>query len=142
MTVQFRFMSEPSGYAESIDRAAIMLLAMSFRPDLKSSLIDDIATAVAIRGGRIDGHWFSKFDLTAVFDGIADRTITILSAAIRERLPEVADEMDEAFGEICANCSPRSHPCFSRFDHHQATNRAFSEFDYFFWRTHEGRCPN
>jgi hypothetical protein len=110
MTVQFRFMSEPSGYAESIDRAAIMLLAMSFRPDLKSSLIDDIATAVAIRGGRIDGHWFSKFDLTAVFDGIADRTMTILSAAIRERLPEVADEMDEAFGEhlrkLLASFSP------------------------------------
>src|SRR5580658_586625 len=99
MTVQFRFMSEPSGYAESIDRAAIMLLAMSFRPDLKSSLIDDIATAVAMRGGRVDGYWFSKFDLTAVFDWIADRTMTILSTAIRERLPEVADEMDEAFGE-------------------------------------------
>jgi hypothetical protein len=75
------------------------LLAMSFRPDLKSSLIEDIAAAVAIRGGRIDDHWFSKFDLAAVFEEIADRTMTILSAAIRERLPEVADEMDEAFGE-------------------------------------------
>jgi hypothetical protein len=85
---------------------------MSFRPDLKSSLIDDIATAVAIRGGRIDGRWFSKFHRTAVFDGIADRTRTILSAAIRDRLPEVAEEVDEAFGaNICANCSPRSHPC-------------------------------
>jgi hypothetical protein len=83
---------------------------MSFRPDLKSSLIDDIATAVAIRGGRIDGRWFSKFHRTAVFDGIADRTRTILSAAIRDRLPEVAEEVDEAFGEhlrkLLASFSP------------------------------------
>jgi hypothetical protein len=63
-----------------------------------------------MRGGRVDGYWFSKFDLTAVFDGIADRTMTILSTAIRERLPEVADEMDEAFGEhlrkLLASFSP------------------------------------
>ena len=86
-------------YAETIDRAAMMLLAMSFRPDLKSSLIDQIGAAVAARGGRIDGQWFAKFDLRAVFDEIAERTAAILSTALRARLPGIADEMDEAFGE-------------------------------------------
>jgi hypothetical protein len=86
-------------YAETIDRAAMVLLAMSSKPDLKSSLIEEIASAVTIRGGRIDEEWFAKFDLCAVLDEIAERTMIILSAALRHRLPKVADEMDEAFGE-------------------------------------------
>ena len=79
------------------------LLAMSFRPDLKPSLIDEIVAAVAIRGGRIDDQWFANFDLRAVFEEIAERTMTILSIALRERLPNIADEMDEAFGERLRN---------------------------------------
>jgi len=86
-------------YGERIDRAAMTLLAMSFRPDLKSSLIDQIAAAVAARGGRIDNQWFAKFDLRTVFEEIAERAMAVLLAALRERLPGIADEMDEAFGE-------------------------------------------
>ncbi len=79
------------------------LLAMSFKPDLKASLIDEVAAAVAIRGGRIDDQWFANFDLCAVFEEIAERTMAILSIALRERLPNIADEMDEAFGERLRN---------------------------------------
>ncbi len=75
------------------------LHAMSFRPDLKPLLVDEIAAAVAIRGGRIDDQWFAKFELCTVLEEIAERTMAFLSAALRERLPDIADEMDEAFGE-------------------------------------------
>jgi len=75
------------------------LVVMSFKPDLRSSLIRDIETAVAIRGGQIDGQWLAKFELSVVFDAIAERTMAILSAALRERLPGIADEMDEKFGD-------------------------------------------
>jgi hypothetical protein len=88
-----------AGYAEAISRAAMMLLAMSFRPDLKSSLIEEVAAAVEMRGGRIDDQCFIKFDLRAVFEEIVERTMVILSAALRERLPGIADEIDEAFAD-------------------------------------------
>ena len=39
-------------YAERIDRAAVILVAMSFRSELKPALIDEIAAAVEARGGR------------------------------------------------------------------------------------------
>ena len=86
-------------YAEAINRAALKLIAMSFNTDLRASLVKDIETAVAVRGGRIDGQWFAKFDLSVVVDAIAERTMAILSTALRERLPGIADEMDETFGE-------------------------------------------
>lgn len=94
-------MSEPAEctYIAAINRAAMMLLAMSFRPDLKSALIDEIAAAAVARGGRIDDRCFAEFDLRAVSEEIAERTMAILSSAIRARLPGIADEMDEAFGE-------------------------------------------
>jgi hypothetical protein len=96
-------------YTEAINRAALKLLAMSFRPGLKASLIDEIAAAVAMRGGRIDDQWFAKFDLRAVLEEIAERTMTMLSAALRRRLPDIADEMDAAFGEsllkLLASCA-------------------------------------
>lgn len=91
--------SAENSYAAAINRAAMMLLAMSFRPDLQSSLVDAVTAAVVERGGRIDDHWLIKFDLRAVFDAIAERATAILSAALRERLPGVADELDEAFGK-------------------------------------------
>jgi len=86
-------------YVATINRAAMTLLAMSFKPDLKSSLINEIAAAVAIRGGRIDKQCFAKFELRAVSEEIAERSMTILSGALRQRLPDIADEMDDAFGE-------------------------------------------
>ncbi len=86
-------------YAEAINRAALKLIAMSFNADLRSSLIKDIETAVAIRGGQVDGQWLARFDLSVVFDAIAECTMAILSAALRERLPGIADEMDEKFGD-------------------------------------------
>jgi hypothetical protein len=95
--------SVENSYIDTIERAAMTLLAMSFRPDLKTSLIDNIATAAAARGGRIDGHWFAKFDLRAVNEEIAERTMAILSAALRQRLPGIADEMDDAFGRNLRN---------------------------------------
>jgi hypothetical protein len=97
-------------YAEAINRAALKLVAMSFNADLRSSLIKDIETAVVIRGGQIDGQWLAKFDLSAVFEAIAERTMAILSAALRERLPGIADEMDEKFGESL-------HKLFASFAH-------------------------
>ena len=86
-------------YAETINRAAMKLLAMSFRPELKASLIDEIGAAVAIRGGQIDNQWLANFDLRIVFEEIAERTMAILSVVLRQRLPNIADEMDAAFGE-------------------------------------------
>ena len=74
----------------------MMLLAMSATPDLKSSLIDEVIKAIEC-GGRVD-EWLISFDLRAVIEEIVERAMTILSAALRERLPGIADEMDEAFG--------------------------------------------
>jgi hypothetical protein len=91
--------SLPDGiYADAINRAAMMLVAMSVRPNLQSALVDEVSAAVIVRGGQIDGQWLTKFDLHAVFEEIAERTTAILSAALRERLPGIADEIDEAFG--------------------------------------------
>ena len=75
----------------------MMLLAMSATPDLKSSLIDKVIKAIDACGGRVD-EWLVSFDLRAVIEEIVERAVTILSAALRERLPGIADEMDEAFG--------------------------------------------
>ena len=83
-------------YTETLDRATMMLLAMSATPDLKSSLIDEVIKAIEC-GGRVD-EWLISFDLRAVIEEIVERAMTILSAALRERLPGIADEMDEAFG--------------------------------------------
>jgi hypothetical protein len=84
-------------YNETINRAAMMLLAMTFKPKLRSSLIDEVITAVDIRGGRIDGLWIIKCDLRDAFENVVARAMKILSAALRQRLPGIADEMDEAF---------------------------------------------
>jgi hypothetical protein len=86
-------------YAERIDRAAMILVAMSFRSELKPALIEEIAAAVEARGGRTEDDWFVRFDLRIVTEGIVERTMTILSAALRERLPGIADEIDESFGD-------------------------------------------
>jgi hypothetical protein len=85
-------------YAEAINRAAMMLLAMAFVPKLEHSLIDEIITAIDIRGGRVDGRWIIRWDLRDAFENITERAMTILSAALRKRLPGIADEMDDAFG--------------------------------------------
>src|SRR5487761_2101191 len=84
-------------YTDAINRAAMLALAMSVRPDLESSFVDEVSAAVIARGGQIERQWFVKFDLRAVLDETAERATTILSAALRERLPGVADEMDDAF---------------------------------------------
>jgi hypothetical protein len=86
-------------YTEAINRAAIALLAMSFRPNLKSRLINEIIAAVRWRGGQVDGHWLAKYELRAVCKEVAERALTMLSIILRERLPGIADEMDGEFGE-------------------------------------------
>ncbi len=86
-------------YSETINRAAMMLLAMSFKPALKSSLINEVIAAIQLRGGRIDDRWVIEFYLRDVFDEIVVRAMAILSVALRERLPGIADEMDEAFSD-------------------------------------------
>ena len=86
-------------YADAINRSAMMLVAMSFRPDLKPSLVNEVAAAVVVRGGQVEGRRLSKFDLHTVFDEIVERAMAILSAALRERLPGIADEIDGAFGD-------------------------------------------
>jgi hypothetical protein len=86
-------------YDDAINRAAMMLVAMSVRPNLQSLLVDEVAAAVIVRAGLIDGHWLTKFDLHAVFEEIVERTMAILSAALRQRLPGIADEIDEALGD-------------------------------------------
>jgi hypothetical protein len=91
--------SAEGSYAAAINRAAMLLLAMSFRPELKSPLIEEVMAAVEIRGGRVDDRWFMKFDLRAVFEAIVERAMAILSAALRQRLPGIADEIDAAFGD-------------------------------------------
>jgi hypothetical protein len=86
-------------YADAIDKAAMMLLAMSVRPDLESALVNEVEAAVIVRGGRINHRRFRQFDLGAVLDEVVARAMAILSAAVRERLPGIADEMDDAFGD-------------------------------------------
>lgn len=53
-------------YAKAVNRAAILLLAMSFRPNLRSWLIKEITAAVRWRGGQVDGLWLVKYELHAV----------------------------------------------------------------------------
>ena len=89
--------SAERAHATTINRAAMMLLAMSVRPECKTVLIEEVVAAVEQRGGRLDDRLFIKFDLLAVFEEIAERAMLILSAALRQRLPGIADEMDEAF---------------------------------------------
>jgi hypothetical protein len=98
---QWRPLFQPAEgtYAKTIARAAMMLVAMSFRPTLKSSLIDEVTAAVEMRGGRIDDRCFTRFDLRAVFDEIVEKAMAILSAALRERLPGIADEIDDSFSD-------------------------------------------
>lgn len=91
--------SSDADYAETINQASMMLLAMSFRPDLQPSLIDKVIAAVEVRGGRLDEQCFIRFDLHAVFEAIVERTMAILSVALRERLPGIADEIDQAFAD-------------------------------------------
>lgn len=86
-------------YTEAVTRAAIVLLAMSFRPNIGSCLIEEITAAVKWRGGQIDGHWLVKHELRAVSEEVAERALTMLSVILRERLPGVADEMDGEFGD-------------------------------------------
>jgi hypothetical protein len=94
--VKSRF--SPRLYAAAVNRAAMTLLAMCFRPSLESSLIDEVAAAVTARGGKIDGH-FVKLDLNTVFEEVVERAMALLSVVLRQRLPGIADEMDEAFGD-------------------------------------------
>ena len=92
-------------YAETINRAAMKLLAMKlFGPRLKASLIDEIGAAVAIRGGQIDNQWLMNFDLRIVFEEIAERTMAMLSVVhFVSACRTIADEMDAAFGESLRN---------------------------------------
>jgi len=86
-------------YLKAVNRAALVLLAMSFRPNLKPTLTAEIGTLLDLRGSLIDAKWTSTFDLRAVFEDIVQQAMAILSIIIRGRLPGIADEMDEAFGE-------------------------------------------
>ncbi len=86
-------------YIEAINQAAIVLLAMSFRPNLRSWLIEEITAAVKWRGGQIDDHWLVKHELRLVCEDVAERALTMLSVILRERLPGIADEMDGEFGD-------------------------------------------
>jgi hypothetical protein len=86
-------------YTEAVNRAAIVLLAMSLRPNLRPWLIQEITAAVKSRGGQIDGHWLVKYELRVVCQEVAERTLTMLSIILRERLPGIADEMDRECGE-------------------------------------------
>ena len=86
-------------YAAAINRASLTLLAMSLKPNLRLSLIGRVIAAVESRGGCIEGQWLIKQDLDAALDDIADAVTGILSVALRERLPGIADEIDDAFGD-------------------------------------------
>lgn len=86
-------------YSEAVNRAAIVLLAMSFRPNLISKLIQEITAAVKWRGGQIDNHWIVKYELRTVCEEVGERALTMLSTILCERLPGIADEMDRAFGD-------------------------------------------
>jgi hypothetical protein len=75
----------------TIDRAAMLLLAMSAKPDLKPIFLDEVTIAVATRGGIIDDRWHVKSELRAAFDAIVERAVAILAAALNERLHGIAD---------------------------------------------------
>jgi hypothetical protein len=85
--------------ADSITRAAMMLLAMSMRPALDRDLLEEIAAAAADRGGRLDDPLFVTLDLHVVLEAIAAKAIDILGAALRERLAGTVDEIDCCFGD-------------------------------------------
>jgi len=90
-------------YAEAINQASLTLLAMSLEPNLRLSLIGRVIAAVESRGGCVDDLWLIKQDLDAALDDIADVVTQILLVALRERLPGIADEIDEAFGDRLRN---------------------------------------
>ncbi len=90
--------SPAAAYAETVNRAAMMLVAFSFRPKVKPLLVFDVVSAVELRGGRLEDGKLLKFDLRAVLDDVADRAAVILSAAMQERLPGIADEVDDTLG--------------------------------------------
>jgi hypothetical protein len=86
-------------YSEAINRAATVLLAMRFRPNLKDRLLGEITTAVRWRGGQIDDYWLAKYELRAVCDEVAEIALAMLSVMPRGGLSGIADEMDMEFGD-------------------------------------------
>ena len=73
-------------FADSVTRAAMMLLGMSMRAGLERKLLREIEAAAAKRGGRLDDPLFVALDLHVVLEAIATRAVDILSAALCERL--------------------------------------------------------
>jgi hypothetical protein len=86
-------------FADAVNQAAALLLAISYRPELKPSLVAEVTAAVVIFRDERNGQRLTKFDLRAVLEAIVARALEILAAALQERLPGVADEVDESFGE-------------------------------------------
>jgi hypothetical protein len=83
-------------YAEAVGQASILLVAMSFRPNLQFAFLGTVVKAVEFRGGLID-DLLLRYDLAAALDDVAQSAALILSAALRAKLPGIADELDEAF---------------------------------------------
>lgn len=104
--------SMQSSYAGAVHRAAVVTLAMGFSPNLKFRLIKEITAAVKWRGGQIDGHWLVKYELRAVCEEVVERALAMLSIVLRHRLPGVADEMDEAFGDQLRDLLSSLSPLF------------------------------
>jgi hypothetical protein len=83
-------------YAEAVGQASILLVAMSFRPNLQFVFLGMVVKAVEFRGGLID-NLLLRYDLAAALEDVAQSAALILSVALRAKLPGIADELDEAF---------------------------------------------
>jgi len=88
--------SPSHSYAEAVGQASVLLVAMSFRPNLQFAFLSKVIKAVEFRGGLIGGLLL-RYDLAAALDDVAQSAARILSAALRAKLPGIADELDEAF---------------------------------------------
>jgi hypothetical protein len=96
MAPRFDFDMMSTSYTETVAQAAILLVAMSFKPDLQFRLLDELMKAVEFRGGYVGGLLL-RYDLAAAVEDVAQSAARLLSTAMRAKLPGVADDLDEAF---------------------------------------------
>ena len=88
-----------AAYVEAVNKASMMLLSMSYKPELTSEFLGQVFNAAGARGILIDDVWIVRRELEEIYDAIVARSMAILAFALQERLPGVVDEIDTAFGE-------------------------------------------
>jgi hypothetical protein len=96
MAPRFDFDMMSTSYTETVAQAAILLVAMSFKPDLQFRLLDELMKAVEFRGGYVGGLLL-RYDLAAAAVGRrrADHADDVAQACLVVRLFVPAGSMPE-----------------------------------------------